>query len=283
MNSICLMKKQIVLMVCGVILLIPFGMLAQTEPIAGQSFTPAIEDNSMLIEEAYNQEDRVVQHISNVVFMPNLRDNFFYAFTQEWPAFGLKHQLSYTLQYNSFNRGTDAGPGDLLINYRYQLSYKESFVTCSPRLSLIVPTGNQEKGLGVGSWGLQANLPVSKRWTNHFINHMNLGTTYLFNVEDDDLGFNKPLMSYFGGISSIWLVTEKFNLMLECIANRNASPGSNNSVSYSNQAIVAPAFRFAIDVKNLQIVPGFSLPVSMSKSTKPEFGAFFYLSFEHPY
>ncbi|MFA5970979.1 MAG: hypothetical protein WC780_01410 [Lentimicrobiaceae bacterium] len=43
----------------------------------------------MFIEEAYNQEERVAQHISNLVFMPNMKDNFYYAFTQEWPAFNL--------------------------------------------------------------------------------------------------------------------------------------------------------------------------------------------------
>lgn len=225
----------------------------------------------------------MVQHISNFVFLPNLRDNFSYAFTQEWPAFGLKHQLSYTVQYNSFSRGTDNGLGDILINYRYQLSYKESFITCSPRLSLVVPTGNKNKNLGNGSWGFQANIPVSKRWTNHFINHFNLGSTYLFKVRQDDINFNKGLVSYFAGISSIWLVSEKFNLMLECLSNLNAGPAAGNTVVYSNQTIIAPAFRLAIDVKKLQIVPGLSLPLSFAENSKPEAGCFLYLSFEHPY
>lgn len=247
------------------------------------SFSPAIEDNSMFIEEAYNQEDRVVQHISNFVFLPNLQDNFVYAFTQEWPAFGLKHQLSYTFQYNSFNKGADAGIGDLLINYRYQLSYKESFVTCSPRLSVIIPTGNSKKGLGTGSWGLQANLPISKRWTNHFINHFNIGSTYLFRVEEKELNFDKPLLSYFVGLSSIWLVTEKFNLMLEGVENWNANPDLNNKVRYTSQTIIAPGFRFAIDIKDLQIVPGLTVPISFSENSKTEAGAFIYLSFEHPF
>jgi len=267
----------------AIILLIPFTIYSQSETDNKNLFSPAIEDNSMLIEEAYNQEDRVVQHISNFVFLPNLKDNFFYAFTQEWPAFGLKHQLSYTLQYNSFNKGAVNGLGDLLINYRYQLSYKESFVLCSPRLSLIIPTGNKNKGLGFGSWGLQTNLPISKRWTNHFINHINLGTTYLFKVREDVINFNKPLVSYFGGISLIWLVTEKFNLMLECLSYLNANPELNNKVTYSNQTIIAPAFRLAVTINNLQIVPGFSLPITFADNSKTEIGDFLYLSFEHKY
>jgi hypothetical protein len=275
------MRSDIFYILLTVFLIIPGINSAQTGE--SEKFTPAIEDNSMFIEEAYNQEDRVVQHISNLVFLPNLKDNFYYAFTQEWPAFGLKHQLSYSLQYNSINRGNTTGIGDIFLNYRYQLSYKPSFVACSPRLSLIIPTGNQRKGLGTGSWGLQFNLPVSKRWTNQFINHLNLGTTYLFRVKQDEIGFNKPLLNYFAGISSIWLVTERFNLMLECVSNLSSNPGLNNKVSYSNETILAPALRFAIDIKNLQIVPGISIPFTLSKGSKTEVGAFFYLSFEHPY
>ena len=262
-------------------LLISIKCYSQADTIA--KFTPAIEDNSMFIEEAYNQEDRVLQHISNLVFLPNLKNNFFYAFTQEWPAFGLKHQLSYTLQYNSFNRGDIVGLGDILINYRYQLSYKENFIACSPRLSFIIPSGNKNKGLGSGSWGLQANLPLSKRWTNHFINHLNIGATYLFKVKEDNINFNKSLVSYFVGISSIWLVTEKFNLMMECLTNFNVNPDLNNKVTYTTQTILAPAIRYAIDIKKLQIVPGISVPLTFTENSKMEVGGFFYLSFEHEF
>jgi hypothetical protein len=246
-------------------------------------FLPAIEDNSMFIEEAYNQEDRVVQHISNLVFLPNMKDNYYYAFTQEWPAFGLKHQLSYTVQYNSYNRGDITGFGDILINYRYQLSYKENFIACSPRLSIIIPSGDKNKGLGSGSWGLQTNLPLSKRWSNHFSNHFNFGVNYLFKVKENDISFNKSLVSYFAGISSIWLISEKFNLMLECLTNFNANPDLKNKVIYTNQTILAPAFRYAINIKKLQIVPGVSLPLTFEKNLKASAGAFFYLSFEHEF
>lgn len=273
---------KIKLFALSITLLLSFSY-SFSQSVNKEKLTPAIEDNSMFIEEAYNQEDRVLQHISNLVFLPNLKDNFFYAFTQEWPAFGLNHQLSYTLQYNSFNRGNVTGLGDILINYRYQLSYKENFIACSPRLSIIIPSGNKNKGLGSGSWGLQANLPLSKRWTNHFINHFNIGATYLFRVKDDNINFNKSLMSYFAGISSIWLVTEKFNLMLECLTNFNANPDLNNKVTYTTQTILAPAIRYAIDINKLQIVPGISVPLTFAENSKIEVGGFFYLSFEHKF
>jgi hypothetical protein len=248
-----------------------------------ENYTPAIEDNSMFIEEAYNQEERVVQHISNLVLMPVGEDNIYYSFTQEWPAFGLKHQLSYTLQIYSFGKADISGFGDILLNYRYQLSYKQNFVACAPRLSLIIPTGNHSKRLGEGSWGLQFNLPVSKRWSNQFINHFNLGTTYYFNVKQEETGYNNPLVSYFAGLSSIWLLSEKFNLMLEYMSYLTASPGSGNTAEYSTENIISPAFRCAINIKNLQIVPGISVPVSLNKNSGTDVGIFFYLSFEHPY
>jgi len=275
-------QKRIKVLLGGIICL--FLVSAKLKAQSADSlFTTAIEDNSMFIEEAYNQENRVVQHISTLVFQPNFKEKFYYAFTQEWPAFGLKHQLSYTLQYNSFRYDNAQGFGDILLNYRYQLSYKQNFITCSPRISLVVPTGDRSREMGNGSWGLQFNLPLSKRWSNSFINHVNVGSTYLFNVKKKDIGFQEPLVSYFAGISSIWLVSEKFNLILEYLNTYSANPDLNQKVSYTNESVLAPACRFAIDINNLQIVPGFSLPVTISNNTKPEIGAFFYLSFEHLY
>jgi hypothetical protein len=91
------------------------------------------------------------------------------------------------------------------------------------------------------------------------------------------------MISYFGGISSIWLVSEKFNLMLEYMSYFIANPANDNKVDYVNENIIAPAFRFAIDLKKLQIVPGISVPFSLSKEAGNDIGIFFYLSFEHPY
>ena len=280
MRLLQIVKKD--LFTIGIFLIMSFKVYAQSEN--KNTFIPAIEDNSMFIEEAYNQENKVVQHISNFVFLPNLKDNFQYAFTQEWPAFGLDHQLSYTFQYISIgNEAEINGIGDLFINYRYQLSYKENFAACSPRLSIIIPTGNKNTGLGTGSWGMQVNIPVSKRWTNHFINHFNIGSTILFNLKKEEINYSKSQINYFAGLSSIWLISEKFNLMLECITNIIANPDYNNTDSYTNTTILAPAFRYAINIKKLQIVPGISIPFSIAKNSKTEVGGFFYLSFEHAY
>jgi len=242
-------------------------------------FVNAIEDNSFFIEEAYNQEDHVVQHISNFLFS---KSGFDYNFTQEWPVAGLKHQLSYTIPVSHIKNGS-TGFGDAMINYRYQLSYKNDAVVSAPRVSLILPTGNSSKGLGYKSWGTQANLPLSKRWSNKFINHFNAGFTHYFKIKDRDIGFNRSMSEVFGGVSNIWLASEKFNVMLEYFANRGGTPEINNKISYSTEHIVAPGMRMAIDIKNLQIVPGIAAPVALSKNNKPMYGFLFYLSFEHTY
>ncbi|HET7042873.1 MAG TPA: hypothetical protein VFI13_12685, partial [Gemmatimonadales bacterium] len=48
-------------------------------PLAAQA---PLQDNSFLIEEAYNQEHRVLQHISTAELH---HGSALYSFTQEWP------------------------------------------------------------------------------------------------------------------------------------------------------------------------------------------------------
>src|ERR1043165_8843946 len=76
-----------------------------------------ISDNSFLIEEAYNQEPGVVQHINT--FMRTRGGDWVYTFTQEWPVMSMKHQFSFTAA--ELNLDHKKGVGDTAINYRYQL------------------------------------------------------------------------------------------------------------------------------------------------------------------
>src|SRR6266853_2881526 len=99
----------------------------------------AIQDNSFLLEEAYNQESGVVQHISS--FVRSSSGNWSYSFTQEWPLGGIRHQLSYTIPIqHAYPTGT--GLGDIALNYRYQVVGNPSSRTLmAPRLTLVLPTG----------------------------------------------------------------------------------------------------------------------------------------------
>src|SRR6478609_7065802 len=83
---------------------------------------PSIEDNSMFIEEAFNQEAGVIQHINNFVFNGG---NFAYNYTQEIPLADVKHQFSFGVSYASFKKPMEAqknrnfltnGLGDIFLN-----------------------------------------------------------------------------------------------------------------------------------------------------------------------
>ena len=64
-----------------------------TEPLA-----KGIQDNSFLVEEAYNQEPGVVQHILNLLVTSKAgQKESSPSFTQEWPIFSQQHQFSYIL------------------------------------------------------------------------------------------------------------------------------------------------------------------------------------------
>jgi hypothetical protein len=86
-----------------------------------------IEDNSFLIEEAYNQEPEVVQHIFNAVYNnDSRRRRWTFNFTQEWPVFSQDHQFSYTIPSYHLVEGSDRvyGLGDIQLNYRTKRSKK---------------------------------------------------------------------------------------------------------------------------------------------------------------
>ncbi len=241
-----------------------------------------ISDNSFLIEEAYNQEPGVVQHINT--FSRNTKTNdWLYSFTQEWPASTEKHQLSYTLQRLRVTSGPEVhgGSGDTLLNYRYQavLNKKHAF---SPRLSLVLPTGDYKRGLGRGGPGVQINLPLSVRLSKKWVSHTNAGITVTSSAKDafDNTARTQDLNL---GQSFIFLMKPDFNLMLEAAWTQSESVSGPGVTTKSRSFYVSPGVRWAINYKNgLQIVPGIAFPIGVGPS-KGERGVFFYISFEHPF
>ena len=248
-----------------------------------QEFSGAIEDNSFFIEEAFNQEDRVVQHIYNGYYLTNIKE-LISTFTQEWPMGGQTHQLSYTVAYQSFGEGV-RGLGDALINYRYQLLDDHDWCWVAPRLSVILPTGKSSEGFGNGVVGLQVSLPASKRLSNGFISHVNIGATILPNVEgtvDGGRTVHRTLQTYSVGTSGIFLLSKNFNLMLELLHNYSSFIGTSGNLEFSHETILSPGLRFAINIGKLQIVPGIAAPLRITSSSS-DVNLFAYLSFEHPF
>jgi hypothetical protein len=132
------------------------GSMVQARAQAVPAERPAapIQDNSFLVEEAYNQERGVVQHISTFA-RPRGGGAWSYSFTQEWPLLGQRHQLGFTLPVESAEgpRG-GTGVGDLALNYRWQvLGIGGSRVALAPRVSALLPTGDEERGRGGGGGG----------------------------------------------------------------------------------------------------------------------------------
>src|SRR6185436_7424903 len=81
---------------------------------------PAVEpfdilDNSFLVEEAFNQERGIFQNIFGVVREDRA---WALAFTQEWPAPSVRHQLSFTIGADAI--GSDTVFSDVYLNYRFQ-------------------------------------------------------------------------------------------------------------------------------------------------------------------
>lgn len=239
---------------------------------AGDDEPTPIQDNSFLVEEAYNQEDWVMQTIQTFA-RERGSGEWLYTLTQEYPTPGQAHQLSFTLPLQGTAEG-NRGVGDLLVNYRFQLfGNGETTHAFSPRVSLVVPTGKVDRGLGQGGWGAQVNLPLSAMLGKRFVSHTNLGGTWLAGA---DAGDDR---SFFAGQSLIWLAHPNVNLMLEGVVSRGF--GGNGTEPHTDVTLV-PGVRFAINLGGLQVVPGLAYLVGVGPSSGQR-GVFFYLSLEHPF
>lgn len=263
------MRTIVLLLVAGV---------AAAHAQAQERAAPPIRDNSFLVEEAYNQEARVVQHIS-VLTLARGSDDWEYGFTQEWPAGSQRHQVGMTIPLLSV--ADASGVGDIALNYRYQLFFDDaSGNAVAPRLSLILPSGDSDAGRGTGSLGVQANLPVSWGWSRTLVTHWNLGGTWTPSARAP-LGGRVATRDIAAAASIIWLPVRAVNLMLEAAWVREEIAIAADTRSAEESAFIAPGARAAIDFANgLQVVPGIAFPIGIG-STDGERRVLFYLSLEH--
>lgn len=249
------------------------------EPLA-----KGIQDNSFLVEEAYNQEAGVVQHILNVpAFFTHGDKEFTPSFTQEWPVFSQTHQFSYTVPYTFAEN--ENGFLDVRLNYRLQaLMEGERTPAFAPRFSFVLPTGDADKEFGHDRLGYEINLPFSKIVSDRVSLHFNAGGALFPDVRDRDL------WSYNLGGSAIYAVSRNFNLMLESVAGWNEDVDSaavavpaKAARSRSVTALISPGARYAFNLPNdAQLVVGLAIPIGLT-SDSPDWGLFFHFSFEHPF
>jgi hypothetical protein len=229
-------------------------------PCHAQDLDPSrkweILDNSFLVEESFNQEAGVFQNIFTWVHGSD--GGWAAAFTQEWPAPGVRHQLSYTIPFSS--TGAATGINDTLINYRFQLREETSGgPAISPRVSVILPTGRADRGLGDDVVGLQVNLPASKQFGDFYL-HANAGWTWLPDVT------STPNVAG----SGIWRVAPMLNLMLEAVFLIDES------------ATISPGFRRAWNFGDRQLVVGAAVPFTWQNGDTTA-ALLAYFSYELPF
>jgi hypothetical protein len=291
----------------------PLLAIAKMDAAADPGGTPQIEnparpidgirDNSFLIEEAFNQEPGVVQHIWTGRYSadyggPDFGRAWDLSFTQEWPVFSQDHQLSYTIPYSFLDEDSDhqSGIGDIMLNYRYQPWHDEpGSVAFAPRFSLVFPTGDEDRGFGTGTLGCQVNLPISKTITDRIYVNFNAGLTYSPNAEltfsNDRHSGEYDLLSFNLGGSVIYAVTDSFHLLVETVWNADEALEERESVGGRrlladrmriDDVVVSPGMRFALNLGDVQIVPGLAFPIGLTDDAA-DYGVFLYLSVEHPF
>jgi hypothetical protein len=239
-----------------------------------------IQDNSFLLEEAYNQEAGVVQHISAFERVDD--GDWAYNFTQEWPLGGIRHQLSYTIPVENIE-GFGTGLGDVALNYRYQLAgHPEARTVSAPRLSILLPTGDEAEGRGAGAVGFQVNLPVTLVLSDKMVTHWNAGATLTPSARDA-LGNEATTHSFNFGASVIWLFRPSFNFLLETVLEDASTAVGDGLVVDRTDWVLNPGVRWAFDLPgDLQIVPGAAYTIGLGEGSD-ENALFLYLSFEHPF
>lgn len=259
-----------------------------TQCLQAERNVEGIMDNSFLVEEAYNQEAGVVQHIFNAHYGLDRRrgaDDWTWdlSFTQEWPVGGQRHQFSYTVPYHfvrSSGRTAD-GLGDVLLNYRYQALFDEATLQAlAPRFSLVLPTGDEDRGLGEDTLGYQVNLPFSTAMGDLWFVHLNAGATFL---PDAASAAERDLWHYQVGGSLIYAARSDLHFLVEWIGAWENELDSRNRLHHEFASLISPGLRKAFNLDNdLQIVVGAAAPVGLTSSA-PDLGVFVYLSIEHPF
>lgn len=271
---------QIPALIFGLLACVAAPLAAQQADSAKASSDPVIQDNSFLVEEAYNQDAGVVQHIQTFQVERGSND-FAYTFTQEWPVESIRNQLSYTIPVSRI--ASQTGIGDVALNYRYQLlGDGDAKLAIAPRLSLILPTGDWKKSRGTGATGIQGMIPFSYVVSPMLVTHFDIGATVTPSARNA-AGDKARLMDWVTAGSAILTASNRIQPMLEAIYSSGEEVIGRDRTARSESFFLSPGIRAAFNfASGLQIVPGIAFPIGVGPSSGQR-DAFFYLSFEHPF
>jgi hypothetical protein len=260
--------------------LVASSLSAQQVDSVKSDSPPKIQDNSFLVEEAYNQEAGVVQHLMTFQTQRGSRD-YNAAFGQEWPVGSIRHQLSYDLPFARL--GSESGIGDVGVNYRYQLTGDgNTTLAIAPRVSVILPTGDWKQSRGNGAVGLDLNLPVSYVLSPDLVTHVNAGMSVTPSARNV-AGQRARIQDWTLGQSLIVTRSSVIQPMLEVVYSRGQEVIGEDRTASANSFVIAPGIRSAFNfASGLQIVPGVAVPLGVG-SNSGERGLFLYLSIEHSF
>lgn len=244
---------------CGRAGLLAIALATLTQSGLAQSATPASEpwaitDNSFLVEEAFNQERGIFQNI--FTWVRDERGAWAASFTQEWPVPALRHQLSYTLA-GAGGAGTDGHFGAVLVNYRFQaLEEGARRPAFSPRLSVILPTGDRvDDG---DRAGLQFNLPLSKQVGDIYL-HANAGATWLHAVASRPDAVGDLTSPTIAG-SLIWRARQMLNVMFETVTLFADGVRGDGPHDHETITTLSPGVRGGWNFGDKQLVIGAAVP-----------------------
>lgn len=268
--------------------LLMLGSLAGPGAAAVEPEAPirAVADNSFLVEEAYNQEPHVAQHIVTADWTEDRRAGpddrvWSLAYTQEWPLFSQTHQVGFTVPYQFVDRGGARadGWGDLLLNYRWQAWLDEvRLAALAPRLSLVLPTGDARRGLGRDTVGFELNLPFSTALHDRWAAHFNAGLRHL---PDAGSRSGTDLTGFHLGASLIYAVSPRLHALLEGVGRWEENTDSAGARGHEFVAVLSPGLRRAFNFADgTQLVLGVAGPVGLTGAA-PDWGVFLYVSLEH--
>ena len=218
----------------------------------------AIEDNSFLLEEAYNQKKDEYQFIH--YYQSSKEGEQEYFFQLEAPLTHETHQLSFDFSYLRPSEIPEFTVSDTQLNYRYQaMKINEHMLT--ERLTLVIPTGSERYDSGSGEYAFSfmqsATFPLGERYMNHW----NLGATI----------YPHATTGITAGTSIVYLYKDDLNFLAETLIETDHE---SDTSFYLN-----PGFRFALDGEKGQLVPGIAFPFQYTEN-KIFPGVFVYLSVE---
>lgn len=254
-----------------------------------------VQDNSFLLEEAYNQDPGVVQHIvtgrlegdRNAARIRHGEATF----TQEWPVRSIRHQLSYTLPFAStFLRKkahwetANQGVSDVQLNYRFAALLEDpDMPAVAPRLSITLPLGDEERGLSTGEMGYEAGLPASKEWGTLAV-HANvlMGITPGVDLAlaDGTTTPKRDLVHYAMGASTVLIAHSRIQPLVEVLAEWEDDLDETGAITRTQSTVVSPGLRWGFDTRGGQLVIGAAAPMGVTEDA-PTLAGFLYLSFEH--